>query len=451
MYGMPQAISTNLETCVMSIYTNDNAGLWQQEVDLFCISRIGIQQVAVNLSNPEPENIITVGEITGKAHIFERGNRFFELSNHLGNVLVTVSDRRRSTPNTGNPALVSRYQAVVLSAQDYFAFGMIMPGRNFQATAYRYGFNGKENDNEVKGSGNQQDYGMRIYDPRIGRFLSVDPLTAKFPYYTPYQFSGNSPIKFIDLDGLEPAEPDQIEYKGKTGGIDMAYQKTGGDEKYFEKNSKTSLGGYLRVLDKNSFFGNNKNRSDNVNKTSQFLLNEDAFSNEKELVNYLLGNFIWGGGPENIVFPENGKYSLSMKGSIMVGESLLKWAKNNYKDGIYKWQMDLRGKINVDVRSGIFSLEHFLGSAYTRISHINAEEIKIEIYNITSFGSGNITKDIPIVKWFVDKPLSTRRMDGSTNHPTYSNTSQYFSITISTSEADKLIQQFSGGTKSGPK
>ncbi len=41
---------------------------------------------------------------------------------------------------------------------------------------YRYGFNGKESDDEIKGEGNQQDYGMRIYDTRLGRFLSVDPL-----------------------------------------------------------------------------------------------------------------------------------------------------------------------------------------------------------------------------------------------------------------------------------
>lgn len=40
---------------------------------------------------------------------------------------------------------------------------------------YRYGFNGKGNDNEIKGEGNQQDYRMRIYDPRLGRFLSVTP------------------------------------------------------------------------------------------------------------------------------------------------------------------------------------------------------------------------------------------------------------------------------------
>jgi RHS repeat-associated protein len=68
---------------------------------------------------------------------------------------------------------------------------------------YRYGFNGKEIDNEVYGAGNQQDYGMRIYDPRLGRFLSVDPLTKDYPELTPYQFASNTPISAIDLDGGE--------------------------------------------------------------------------------------------------------------------------------------------------------------------------------------------------------------------------------------------------------
>ena len=74
-------------------------------------------------------------------------------------------------------------------------------------TGYRFAFNGKENDNEVKGIGNQQDYGFRIYDTRIAKFLSVDPLTKDYPWYTPYQFAGNKPIQFIDLDGLEEANP----------------------------------------------------------------------------------------------------------------------------------------------------------------------------------------------------------------------------------------------------
>ena len=57
-----------------------------------------------------------------------------------------------------------------------------MPGRKFSAgNGYRFGFNGKENDNEIKGEGNQQDYGMRVYDPRLGKFLSVDPLTKGYP------------------------------------------------------------------------------------------------------------------------------------------------------------------------------------------------------------------------------------------------------------------------------
>lgn len=83
----------------------------------------------------------------------------------------------------------------------------MMPGRSYSApnNSYRYGFNGKENDNEVKGEGNEQDYGMRIYDTRLGRFLSVDPLTRSYPWYTPYQFAGNKPITSVDLDGLEEA------------------------------------------------------------------------------------------------------------------------------------------------------------------------------------------------------------------------------------------------------
>jgi RHS repeat-associated protein len=78
---------------------------------------------------------------------------------------------------------------------------MVMPGRKYPAAGglYRYGFNGKEKDDEVV----QYDYGFRIYDPRIVRFKSIDPLTKSYPWYTPYQFAGNMPIAAIDLDGLE--------------------------------------------------------------------------------------------------------------------------------------------------------------------------------------------------------------------------------------------------------
>ncbi|MCZ7392316.1 MAG: hypothetical protein O8C56_03160, partial [Candidatus Methanoperedens sp.] len=60
-----------------------------------------------------------------------------------------------------------------------------------------------------------QDYGLREYDTRTCRFISEDPLTKQYPWYTPYQFAGNKPIQFIDLDGGEEkksADADKEEY-----------------------------------------------------------------------------------------------------------------------------------------------------------------------------------------------------------------------------------------------
>ncbi len=69
---------------------------------------------------------------------------------------------------------------------------------------YRYGFNGKEKDNNVKGQGNSYNFGARMYDPRVGRFLSIDPREKDYPYFTPYCYAGNSPIMFIDENGEGP-------------------------------------------------------------------------------------------------------------------------------------------------------------------------------------------------------------------------------------------------------
>ena len=78
-----------------------------------------------------------------------------------------------------------------------------MPGRQFNNGNYRYGFNGKENDNEAKGTGNSVDFGARIYDSRLGRWMSIDPLFKKYPYQSPYDFAINCPILFIDVDGQD--------------------------------------------------------------------------------------------------------------------------------------------------------------------------------------------------------------------------------------------------------
>jgi len=69
---------------------------------------------------------------------------------------------------------------------------------------YHYGFNGQMKDNEWAGVGNHLEFKHRGYDSRIGRFISVDPITQKYPWYSSYQFVGNTPIQAKDLEGLEP-------------------------------------------------------------------------------------------------------------------------------------------------------------------------------------------------------------------------------------------------------
>lgn len=78
-----------------------------------------------------------------------------------------------------------------------------MPGRSFGAEDYRFGFNGKENDNETYGTGNALDFGSRIYDPRVGRWLSTDPLQSKYAGLNPYNYCANNPLYFIDPDGKD--------------------------------------------------------------------------------------------------------------------------------------------------------------------------------------------------------------------------------------------------------
>ena len=78
--------------------------------------------------------------------------------------------------------------------------------KNTGVMAYRYGFNGKTNDNEAYNvEGSFQDYGMRMYDTRLARFISVDPLYRKYPELSTYQFASNGPIMNIDIEGLESA------------------------------------------------------------------------------------------------------------------------------------------------------------------------------------------------------------------------------------------------------
>ncbi len=115
----------------------------------------------------------------------ETGKKQYELKDHLGNVRVVLSDRKEPIDSTLN-----YFTASVLSASNYYPFGMQLPEGTYVArdSSTRYGFNEKEY-NLWTSSLKIQDYGFRYYNPATARFLSVDPLTVAFPNRTPYSFT----------------------------------------------------------------------------------------------------------------------------------------------------------------------------------------------------------------------------------------------------------------------
>ncbi|NQY09765.1 MAG: RHS repeat-associated core domain-containing protein [Flavobacteriales bacterium] len=127
---------------------------------------------------------------------------------------------------------VESYTADLKSASNYYPFGMPQPGRTMTGD-YRYGFNGMEKDDEIKGSGNSYDFGARIYDPRLMRWLSLDPLASAYPSISDYASFGNNPIAIIDPDGrkLVAVNKDVQEsistYLGNVIGVDNGFRFKG--------------------------------------------------------------------------------------------------------------------------------------------------------------------------------------------------------------------------------
>ncbi|MEZ4850686.1 MAG: hypothetical protein R3B93_19130 [Bacteroidia bacterium] len=212
-----------ISTYEMDHYTGYNQGgagalfreFKQKEINLYGSSRLGMDKVERSLQKWEttvPGTIAfysiykaqeQIGDVTTHQRIL--GKKNYELSNHLGNVLATVSDKKIVNLDAGGgiPFVISGYTADLLFASDYYPFGMQMPGRTYNAGGYRFGFQGQETDDEIYGTGNAVSYKYRVHDARIGRFLSIDPLAPEYSWNSPYAFSENRVIDGVELEGLE--------------------------------------------------------------------------------------------------------------------------------------------------------------------------------------------------------------------------------------------------------
>jgi RHS repeat-associated protein len=128
--------------------------------------------------------------LSSEKTIGDAGNRSFwdVKSDHLGNVRVVLSDARNSVGLTS-----------VTAAYDYYPFGQI--ARSIDGGA-RFLFNGMEREDNITGvAGGHYDFGARIYDPRLGRWLALDPKISQYPSLSGYHFAYNSPIVAIDPNG----------------------------------------------------------------------------------------------------------------------------------------------------------------------------------------------------------------------------------------------------------
>jgi RHS repeat-associated protein len=109
--------------------------------------------------------------------------------------IISLSNKLNNNANS--------YRVGIRSTSDYSPFGVQLDGRTSESEGYRYGFNGMEKDDEIKGAGNSYDFGARMYDARVGRWKTIDPLSKKYPSMTPYSYTANNPILYIEIDGRE--------------------------------------------------------------------------------------------------------------------------------------------------------------------------------------------------------------------------------------------------------
>ncbi len=173
--------------------TDNTLNYTLSEREIYGSARIGSEKTPVQLIGAPPITQIDT---------FSRylGNKEYEMDNYLGNIVTVIRDRKIPIPDP-SLYLVDHYEADILSSDDYYPFGMDEPARNFNTSKYRFAFGGMEHTDEIYGLDNCYDFDKRTYDPRLGRYLSLDPLMKNFAWQSPYNYANNNPIYNIDPSG----------------------------------------------------------------------------------------------------------------------------------------------------------------------------------------------------------------------------------------------------------
>jgi RHS repeat-associated protein len=206
------------------VYTKTTSGVENTRRETLHISD-GSKRIAIIDSEP--------GSTGGIVETNDSITIRYQYDNHLGSACLELDEN-----------------AAIISYEEYHPFGTTSyrSGRSeTEVSLKRYKYVGKERDEET----GLYYYGARYFAGWIGRFVSVDPLAGKYPFYTPYQYSGNNPVTFYDLDGNETTENEvtNVETNGQQAPEFMMYEtaKHGGmipDDAKAGKMADNEVGNY---------------------------------------------------------------------------------------------------------------------------------------------------------------------------------------------------------------
>jgi RHS repeat-associated protein len=189
----PYTFSSSLPTQVFKVYAKNNATTNYSRI-------IGEKSYELNdhLGNFNDTWVLSSKTLSGI-------NPVRNLSEATG-IRVVISDRKYLADRDDSNTITTgdNFVPEVLSANEYGAFGNLLNGRGFSKRAYSRGFNGMLKDDDVKGNGNSYTTEFRQYDPRIGRWLSLDPVNELMVQISPYCGLDNNPIWLSDPKGDSP-------------------------------------------------------------------------------------------------------------------------------------------------------------------------------------------------------------------------------------------------------